>query len=120
MWLGEVITELGYQAVPALRCRRGLELVNSFALPVTALIINPELPGAGRTMKMLADANPGLRVVTISERSAHVFAASADATTADPGKTRRGAVLERPSPCQHISRKDWVEKVRRTLAVASQ
>src|ERR1700735_4983427 len=71
MWLGDVFLEVGYQAVPALHCRQALALARRVNLPVSTLVVNPELPGAGRIVAALAELNPGLRVIQICNSAAH-------------------------------------------------
>lgn len=102
MWLGEVFTELGFQAFPALHCRQALTLAKRLERPINALVVNPELPGATRAVKTLLAANPGARVMWIRNAAAH-----------DPGD--RHPTLERPSPWDPISRPEWVAKVRKIL-----
>lgn len=120
MWLGEVFTELGYQAVPALHCRQGLAMAKRFEIPIATLVINPELRGAKPMVKALAAANPGIRVVMICNPNTQSSAATAEGgVAAHSTEIRAGATLERPLPCDQISREDWLAKVRRTLATAS-
>jgi hypothetical protein len=110
MWLGEMFSELGYPAVPALHCRQALVLATRLNLPITTLVINPELRGARRMVKTLTAANPGLRVVLIRDSAARGRGRQGD----PPGIPAR-STLERPSPGESISRPEWVAKVRKTL-----
>jgi hypothetical protein len=104
MWLGEVFSELGFQALPALNCRQALALAERAELPVSVLVVNPQLPGAPRMVETLVAGNPGVQVILIGDPAAHL----------EPGVAR--PVLERPSPWQPISRPDWVARVRKILA----
>ncbi len=119
MWLGEVFVEAGCQAVPALHCRQALSLAKRLKPPITTLVLNPELPGAARALKLLLAANPGMQVVFIRP------------STAEPGEggmhyrgpdgihffgTPVRSSLARPSSWEPISRARWVAKIRRMLA----
>jgi len=110
MWLGEVFVELGCQSVPALHCRQALALATRLKLPITTLVVNPELRGARRTVKALLAANPGLRVVLIRDSAAEGSGRPADLAGIQPRST-----LERPAPGEPISRQEWVAKLRKTL-----
>jgi hypothetical protein len=105
MWLGEVFNELGCQAVPALHCRQALSLARRLGLPIRTLVVNPNLPGAARAIKSLGSANPGMRVVLIRDSADRV-----------PGCASVRRTLQRPSPCDPISREEWLAKVREVLA----
>lgn len=105
LWLGEMFTESGYQAIPALHCRQALTLVKKLALRIDVLVVNPELRGAARAMKVLASEHPRLRVVLIRDPSA-------------PGPVlvdSNHATLDRPSAWEPISRPQWVTKIRKVL-----
>jgi hypothetical protein len=108
MWLGEMCTELGCQAVPALHCRQALTLASRLELPITTLVINPELRGAARTVKTLLAANPDMRVVAIRGSSNGGVPTSLD-------RIQARCTLHRPSPWETISRPEWVAKVRKML-----
>lgn len=114
MWLGDVFSELGCQAVPALNCRQGLALTKRLELSITTLVLNPELPGAARTVKALVAANPGLRVVLICDAAAHPHPNNGNGR-ANPTGIAATLRLERPSPGEQVSRQEWVSKVRRLL-----
>ncbi len=103
-WLGEVLAESGYQAVPALHFRQALTLTKELALRVDVLVVNPNLRGAERAVQMLASAQPSLRVVLIRDPPA-------------PGTVPVSVqpVLERPAAWEPISRPQWVKKIRKVL-----
>jgi hypothetical protein len=114
MWLGELFSELGCQAVPALHCRQALALATRLNLQITILAVSPELRGARRMVKLLVAANPGLRVVLIRD--------SADQWSGiqpHPSGIQARFTLERPSPAEPISRPEWVSKVRKILSLAA-
>jgi DNA-binding NtrC family response regulator len=104
LWLGEMLNESGYQAIPALNSRQAMTLVKDLKLQVDVLVVNPKLRGAARTVKTLETAQPRLRVVLISDPSA-------PAKTPDP----KHATLERPSAWEPISRPLWITRIRKVL-----
>jgi DNA-binding NtrC family response regulator len=104
LWLGEMLTETGYQTVPALQCRQALTLVKKLDLRVDVLVVNPELRGAARAMKVLASEHPRLRVVLICNSS-----------TPPAVLDSNHAKLERPSAWEPISRPQWIAKIRKVL-----
>ncbi len=113
MWLGEIFSELGCVAVPALHCRQALALSERFDLPITILLVNPELRGAERMIHTLVAANPGVRLVLIRE-------GTADHLGAAPIDVRVRQTLEHPLPGDAISRPDWVAKIRRLLSPSAE
>jgi hypothetical protein len=115
MWLGEVLTELGWQTVPALHCRQALALSKRLQLPIKTLLLDPDLPGAARAIKTLVTANPGLRVVLIRDSPAQPACGKPILACREAILGRREAILERPAPWQSISRPEWIDKVRRVL-----
>jgi len=104
LWLGEVFAETGYQAFPALRCREALSLAKTFGLRIDVLVLNPQLPGAKRAMKVLASTQPNLRLVLIW-----------DPSIPGPVPDSAHATLERPSVGEDVSRPHWVAKIRKIL-----
>ncbi len=121
MWLGELLRELGCQAVPALHCRQALALAKRFELPITILLLDPELPGAERMVQQLAAANPGVRVALIRDSAAHAGQGIAkrriqsNPDGVNPNSIPARYTLERPSPWEAISRPEWLEKIRHVL-----
>ena len=105
LWLGEMLTETGYQAVPALHLRQAMTLVKKLALRVDVLVVNPKLPGAMQAVKSLARAHPQLRVVLIRDPSE---------PPSEP-LDRNHPTLERPSAWEPISRPQWIVKIRKVL-----
>lgn len=114
MWLGELFSELGCQAVPALRCREALALARRLELPITTLLINPELRGARRLVKILQAANTDVRVVLIVDSGDH-----RSSTLPSPDGIQSRFSFERPAPWEPISRWEWLVKVRKTLSMAA-
>jgi ActR/RegA family two-component response regulator len=108
LWLGEMFTESGYQAFPALLCSEALNLARKMDLCVDVLVVNPKLRGATRTMELLGRVQPGLRVVLIRD-------------PADCGlsEASQHPAIERPAAGEPISRPQWIMKIRRVLMKSS-
>jgi two-component SAPR family response regulator len=101
-WLGELITEAGYLALPALRCREAALLMKKLGLPADVLFVNPHLKGVPRLLQTVRRANRQVKIVAIQSPSiVPPVAVNADAT------------LQRPS--EPISRLDWLRKVNTLL-----
>jgi DNA-binding response OmpR family regulator len=105
-WLGELFSEAGYRALPALNCRQAISLIKKFKLDVDVLAVNEGLPGISGMIGMLRRPHRPLKIVVIRNPSAdhHVFLAH--------------ATLERPSGWDPISRPFWLKKVLSVLKQA--
>lgn len=103
-WLGEVFTEAGYQAAPALDCHHALVLLARLGLDLDLLVVNPTLAGAAQMQEILALEHPRLRVILIQNRGdgPHV-------------SIQGNAILERPSRSEPVSRGHWQRKLRGVL-----
>lgn len=103
-WLGEVFTEIGLQAIPAVNCRQALAFSDQLAADVDVVAVNPGLPGVSRMIQTLKSAQPNLKVILIQDHDDEPNRAPpADAT------------IERPSGWQTISRTLWHQKLRGVL-----
>ena len=119
MWLGELFTELGCQTVPALHCRHAIELAQRLELPISTLVVNPDLPGAAKTIKTLVASNPNARVVLIRDAGADPKSSGPRAPSQANAPTLvRQLILERPAPGEPISRQAWLARVRKVLLQA--
>ncbi len=119
MWLGEVFVEAGCQAVPALHCRQALALAKQLKPPITILVLNPELAGAARAVKLLVAANPAMQIAFIRSATVDPDAGGINYGSQDSLHSigiRARFLLERPSPWEPISRPRWVAKIRKMLA----
>lgn len=103
-WLGEIFTEAGCQAVPALSCEQAVSLVNQLNVGIDLLLVNPLMPDVLGMLEILNRARPKLKIVAIGEASPALTAA-----------IHPQAILERPSGSDSISRPGWIEKVRKLL-----
>ena len=104
LWLGELFSESGYQAFPALQFSEALTLAKTLTAPVDVLVANPKLSGAARAIDTLKIAQPALRVLLIRD-------------PADDGSTAPSdhATLARPSAWEPISKEHWMMKIRNVL-----
>jgi DNA-binding NtrC family response regulator len=62
-WLGKILTEAGYQVVPALRIREALRLIRSLGLTIDLLIMSPAAAGAAEFIQTLRRQKEGLRII---------------------------------------------------------
>ena len=98
-WLGEIFFRAGYQVVPALSCREAISLLKELELRGDLVLVNPELLGVSRMLRLLNRANPQMRMIFIRYHD-----------------------YRRPPPCwkrrsrwNSIWRLDWLEKVSKLL-----
>jgi len=104
-WLGELLTEAGYSAIPALNCNQAIAAIKKFALKVNLLLVNPALTGVVGFVRSLEASQTHLRIILIQESS------SGASGLASPG-FRYDATLTRPSGWEPITRDDWLRKLR--------
>ena len=99
-WLGEIVTEAGYQAVPALDRLQAAALVNELNLQIDLVVMNPGLPGVSQMIETLSRRCPSLKIVAIQ-----------NAATDDSGAIQDQFMLERPSGPGPFSRQEWFKRV---------
>jgi len=104
-WLGELLLEADYHAVPALNCSQALAAVKRFNLEIDLLVVNPALTGVPRLLASLERPGHDLRIVLIREGPIGLKY---------PG-FRYDATLTRPSSGDPITRTDWLRKLRTLL-----
>jgi hypothetical protein len=104
-WLGEIFTEAGQYAVPALNCSQALSAVKKYHLQVDLLVLNPALTGVSRLVTALDVAGRDLKIVLIREGLLGLEY---------PG-FRYDATLTRPSGWEPVSRLEWLQKLRTLL-----
>ena len=107
-WLGEIFTEAGCRALPALSCEQAVSLMKQLDVGIDLLVLNPQLPGVIRMLQMLRGADANFKVVAIG-KTPPVLAAA----------IHPQANLERPSSSDSISRLEWLTKVRKLLKVVA-
>jgi two-component SAPR family response regulator len=115
LWLGEVFSELGCHAVPALNCRQALARMRQLHLPVEMLVINPELQGAERVVRRILALNAGVRIVLICN-AVHRRRGEPVARAAASWDMPVRSTLRRPLPGERICRQEWIGRVRSMLS----
>jgi DNA-binding response OmpR family regulator len=101
-WLGEIFNEVGYQPIPALNSLQAVSLTKELNLEIGLVVMNPKLEGISEMIQNLSPEPP--RIIIIRDQ------------TSEPVGTSQGiAMVERPSPKEPISRKEWLKKVRKVL-----
>ena len=103
-WLGELFTEAGCRALPALGCDDAVALMKKLHVGIDLLVVNPQLPGFVELFQALSRANPALKVITIG-----------NVPKSDSAGIHPHATLERPSGSDPISQPEWLKKVRKLL-----
>jgi hypothetical protein len=106
-WLGELLAEAGYPAVPALDCQQAVSHLKQFNVTVSVAIVNPGLEGVSRLLQTLGRANRHLRIVVVPDPGRHA-----------PSGIPAYAVLEKPSGWESLSRQEWLRKIKKALAEA--
>ena len=104
-WLGDILAEMGYQAVPASDSRQATAFIRDLHLQVDFVIVNPGLPGISEMIQTLSRPSP--KIVAIRNPATEVT-----------GAIQAQATLERPSSSDPLSRQEWLKKVRRVLRKA--
>ena len=103
-WLGEIFTEAGCRALPALSCEQAVSLIKQLNLGMDVLVLNPQLPGVVGMLQIFRRVRPNFQIVTIGKPSSALTAA-----------IRPKAKLERPSGSASVSRPVWLQEVRKLL-----
>jgi hypothetical protein len=103
-WLGEIFTELGCHAAPALDCTEAVSITSALNLTIDLVVVNPRLRGVSKMMKKLSRADRSLKVVVIRD-------GNVEAISGLPAH----AILERPVGRAAISRERWLNRVRKIL-----
>lgn len=106
-WLGELFSEAGYRALPALNCREALSLIKRFKLDVDVVAVNEELPGVTGMIGVLKRAHRPLKIVAIRNQAEE-----------RPAGIPAHATIERPSGWEPISRSVWLKKILSVLKQA--
>lgn len=102
-WLGEIFTGLGWNAVPALNCRRAISLADMLDLNTDLIVVNPALRGVPELLRKLSRVRRP-KVVVIGG--------------GDVEKKRRfhpDATLDRPEVASGISRTEWTKRIQQML-----
>jgi hypothetical protein len=103
-WLGEIFSDAGCRALPALSCGDAVVLAKRLGFEPDLIILNPNLRGASKMLKNYVQTNPLLKIVTIGPPLKRL------------GSIHRGhAILERPSPSDLFLRRDWLVKLQKLV-----
>jgi len=102
--LGEILSNQGFQTIPALDSRSAMAIVEELNRQVNLVIVDPALPGVLEMTEVLSRRDRSLKIVAI----------------ADPGKAMPRAIhvhatLERPSGSGLALRQECRRSVRRAL-----
>ena len=62
-WLGQILTEAGYAALPAKAVSEAVDLIAEHKIEADLLIINSSLPGVVDLIANLRRSRPGLKVI---------------------------------------------------------
>lgn len=102
-WLGDLFTEAGCRALPALSCEQAISLMKNLNLGIDLLVVNPQLPDVMTMLQFLGRMHRNFKLVVIGKPFKFV------------ARIRPHANLERPSSSDLISRPEWLKKVRKLL-----
>ena len=103
-WLGEIFSEVGCQAVPALDYTQAVSIIRELNLKIDLVVVNPGLPRVSDLIRTLQRAHRPLKIIAIHE--GHVPCIR---------MIDSDAILERPSGWEPISREQWLGRVRKIL-----
>ena len=92
LWLGKVLDNAGYRAVPSLSIRDASKAIGAFGITIDLLIMDPGLPGAVEFIQTLRGEQENLGLVTLVEED------TADSPRSFPGVAGVGC---RPTPLIH-------------------
>jgi len=107
-WLGEILNEAGYAALPAKSATEAVDLMSENNIEPDLLIINPSLSGVVRLAEELRRSRPGIKVVAST---------SVEDQTCDlPGVDH---FLLKPVRADEALRQIWLETIRRLLPMDS-
>ena len=98
-WLGELLSEAGYQAAPASDSRQAAALIKELNLDVDLVVVNPDLPSVSQMIETLS--RPDLKIVAIRNPDTDVL-----------GTIQAQATPERRAGRGPISRPEWLRRVR--------
>jgi hypothetical protein len=104
MWLGQIFTDAGCHAIPALNCTQAVSLMRTVNVPLDLVAVNTGLTEIASMLRTLRHAHRNLKVIAIGD---------IDAVTA--GTIRPQAMLPKPRGWEPLSREDWVGLVKKIL-----
>ena len=101
-WLGEIFTQAGCRALPALSCHEASVLMKKLAVDPDLLVLNMDLAGVSELLQYVQRGRRHVKIVAIGSQLPRV-------------RIPIHATLERPSGFEPISRSDWLKRVRKLL-----
>ena len=104
-WLGQLLTDAGYKAVPAMSCQQAFFHIRHFNVEVDAVFANRALSGISNLLKTLARANTRLRIILIDNPDIDPLGMMIPASV----------ILKKPAEGDEMSPKEWLEKVKTAL-----
>jgi DNA-binding response OmpR family regulator len=105
-WLGHLLTQAGYQALPANSCDSGSDLITQLNLGIDMLIVGYSLPGASGLVEALRHSQNKLRVIAVLDAPDRPV----------PAFSGADAVHHRPSMASDASAAEWVETIKAVFA----
>lgn len=104
-WLGEIFTQAGCRALPALSCAEAAALMKKLGIEPDLIVLNLDLPGIADLLHYVQRTRRHVKIVGIGPPPFGV-------------PVRVHATLERPSGIEPVSRLDWLKRVRKLLKSA--
>jgi CheY-like chemotaxis protein len=104
-WLGILLADGGYAALPAKGTREAVQLLESLDLSVAVLVINPALPGAEGFITSLRASQTHLPIIRVVEPAC---LATQSAIV--------GLVLSKPSGADEKAKLSWLRSIQFLLA----
>lgn len=65
LWIGQLLTEAGFLAIPALNCQQAVSFAADLNLHPDVVVINPALPGVSRMLRRLRRTNGRMKIVRL-------------------------------------------------------
>jgi DNA-binding NtrC family response regulator len=103
-WLGEIFTEAGSNAVPALNCGQALSLVTELELQVDVIVLDAALEGVSEMIQALRKENQALKIAVVRSRASNA-----------PSAINADWTLQRPAPWEPLARQDWLRRAQAIL-----
>jgi len=96
-----VLSEAGYQSVPALRCAEAISIVRQLNVNLEGVILNPALPGSSYLLETFVGQDSCIRVILIGESGVAKLSRW----------NSQHALFEKPSSSSVIARQEWCRKL---------
>jgi len=109
-WLGHVLDQAGYYALPALSAGGASRLLTELGLTVDLIVINAEV---GDAKSFIADsrlANPNLRVIAVLENPEASL----------PAFLQANLIEHKPAVIDDAARRTWVDTVQLVLSTRTE